>query len=170
MIRQRIQREISWFYPWLRHLSQRLLARERTNHTLQPTALANEVLAKLMIWQGTLADESMESLCRLASVVARQTLIDSGRKHRQRMKNLENHAQLRVSLPQRDKVIECLRHALRELEELDPGLGKLIELRFIDGRKLSEVAEILGWSERTAGRRWSFAKAWLAHAMHVDDE
>ncbi len=58
MNRKTLQKEIAWLYPWLQDFCRRIMARERKNHTLQPTALTNEVLSRLLNWKGELVDDS----------------------------------------------------------------------------------------------------------------
>ena len=51
--------------------------------------------------------------------------------------------------------------ALQRLAAMDPGYGKLVELRFFAGLSIVEAAEVLGVSRATADRNWAFARAWL---------
>ena len=55
--------------------------------------------------------------------------------------------------------------ALKELACSDPRKGCLVELRFFGGLTIEEAAAVLGISERTAKRDWSYAKAWLHRLM-----
>jgi RNA polymerase sigma factor (sigma-70 family) len=57
---------------------------------------------------------------------------------------------------------------LSALEGIDPGLGRLVELRFHAGLSVEEVARTLDTSERTVKRRWRFARAWLQQRMRED--
>jgi len=91
MIHSRISREISWFYPWLRRLSSRLIGSEYRGKTLQPTALANEIIVKLLRWKGELNDETERSLRVLATTIAKQTLIDHGRRRSHRESYVRNY-------------------------------------------------------------------------------
>jgi|LakMenEpi03Aug12_release.lakeMendotaPanAssembly.Ray.scaffolds.fasta_scaffold05318_20 RNA polymerase sigma factor (sigma-70 family) len=171
MLNHVIQREISWFYPWLRRVTQSLMTYECRSHTLQPTALANEVLAKLLAWRGSLSGNAELSLRQLAVTIARQTLIDHGRQRviraayrkemvnqqRMQMQKLEN-----ISLQNR---LAAVVDAMEELESIDPTLSSLIRYRFFQGYSLQKTAELLDLPPRTAARRWAFAKAFLADAI-----
>lgn len=166
MIKKRIEKEFHWFYPWIKNLSKRLLSLERIGHTFQPTALAHEVLAKLMVWKGHLDNDSPDSLKAVSKTIARQTLIDSGRKNQNRLRYQEHSLnQTENSSFIDSRRISDLVVALEQLRESDPDLADFVELRFMDGMTLAEAADQIGWSERTAARKWNFAKAWLKHAV-----
>ncbi len=176
MLHQIISRELVWFYPWLRKLAEGMMAKERTSATLQPTALANEVLARLLSWRGDLSGETEASLRILATTVARQALIDRGRRRVHRERHLE-----RMAYEQRwenstaeakasQSRIAIVLAAIEQLESLDPQLASLVRLRFFEGCTHEQATEKLGWSLRTSARRWSFAKAYLADAIRRSEE
>jgi len=167
--KQMIQRELTWFYPWLLKFSKRLLDNERQGHTLQPTALAHEVLGKLLVWEGEVGDSSQRGLQQLAASVARKTLIDSGRRFSVRQKAL-NHvkAEAREYQEIRPHSFDQLLVALEQLQKIDSQISRLAELRFLEGYSEEEAAEILGISSRTASRKWKFAKAYLAKYLDKD--
>ncbi|MEY4567731.1 MAG: hypothetical protein RLY14_2701 [Planctomycetota bacterium] len=162
-VKQTIQRELTWFYPWLIQFSRRLLGSERPGHTLQPTALAHEVLGKLMVWEGDFVDSTQRDLQQLAASVARKTLIDSGRRYATRQKVLAHiTAEAQERQEMKPQSFEELLAALETLQNFDPQLARLVELRFFEGYSEEEAVEILGISSRTAARKWKFAKAYLA--------
>jgi RNA polymerase sigma factor (TIGR02999 family) len=167
MLNQTIQRELAWFYPWLVRFSRRLLGSERLEHTLQPTALAHEVLGKMLSWNGQLTDSTERNLQQLAASIARKTLIDSGRRYIVRRKALKRIGvqQVENTVEVTPKKIESLLGAVEELKAFDPQLARLVELRFFEGYSQKEAIEILSLSPRTAARKWVFAKAYLARAM-----
>jgi len=167
MLNQTIQRELTWFYPWLVQFSRRLLGGERVGHTLQPTALAHEVLGKMLSWDGQLTDSTERSLQELAASIARKTLVDSGRRHIIRRKALKKIGtkQTETVVEVTPKAVESLLGAVEELKTFDPSLARLVELRFFEGYSQKEAIEILSLAPRTAARKWVFAKADLARAM-----
>jgi RNA polymerase sigma factor (sigma-70 family) len=161
-----VSTNVHWFYPWLKKLSSKLLASENSV-TLQPTALANEVVLKLLSWDGTLAGDSTTGLKRVASKVARQMLTDRGRKQCAKRRYIQKHAysQVQEMMDERarsrgTRVLEIM-DAVDRLRSIDPILGDLVVLRFFEGLDIDAAAEKLGLSRRTAIRRWSFAKAFL---------
>lgn len=179
---------VDWFYPWLKKLSGKLLASEHSV-TLQPTALANEVFLKLLAWTGSLSADSLQSpkrdapedavspvvcdvssthgLKRIAGKIARQLLVDRGRKSMAKRRYLDRnaYAQYQALLDERarsrgTRVLEVM-EAVERLRSIDPVLGDLVVLRYFEGLDLDATAERLGLSRRTAIRRWGFAKAFL---------
>ncbi|MBL8872643.1 MAG: hypothetical protein JNK90_22890 [Planctomycetaceae bacterium] len=169
MLQKTIQRELVWFYPWLVEFSRRLLGGERTGHTLQPTALAHEVISKLMRWEGEMSDSSKRGLQQLAACMARKTLIDSGRKHQTRVKAFKRIAAQKEQSPAlKPATVDKLLMALERLRGFDAELARFVELRFFEGYSRQEAVEILNLSPRTAARKWIFAKAYLAKAMEQD--
>jgi len=169
MLQKTIQRELCWFYPWLIQFSRRLLGGERLGHTLQPTALAHEVLSKLMRWIGEMSDGSKRGLQQLAASVARKTLIDSGRRHQTKVKALQHLAEEEQNAHSlHPDTVEKLLLALERLRNFDEQIARLVELRYFEGYSRQEATEVLNLSPRTAARKWTFAKAYLAKAIHQD--
>lgn len=168
-LKQTIQRELTWFYPWLLQFSRRLLGNERAGHTLQPTALAHEVLGKLLVWDGEIGGSSQRDLQQLAASVARKTLIDSGRRFAARQKALAHiTAEAREHREIKPHSFDQLLAALEQLQAIDSQISRLAELRFFEGYSEEEAAEILGISARTASRKWQFAKVFLAKHLVKD--
>lgn len=163
---QQLSSNWNWFYPWLKKLTGRLLSTEQTV-TLQPTALANEIVVKLISWGGSTTGDSSDALKRMAVKIARQLLIDRGRKSvaRRRFNDLKAYEQQQErnserSLFRGQRVLEIM-EAVDQLNCIDPQLGRLVVLRFFEGLDIDAAAERLGWSRRTAIRRWMFAKTFL---------
>lgn len=163
---QELSSNLDWFYPWLRKLTGRLLASERTV-TLQPTALANDVVLKLMSWNGHTGEDSQGSLKLLAIKVAKQLLVDRGRKQGAKKRYLDRKTYEQsqeqfseYSQSRGTRVLEVM-EAVDQLNSIDPVLGQLVVLRFFDGLDIDASAAKLGLSRRTAIRRWIFAKAFL---------
>jgi DNA-directed RNA polymerase specialized sigma24 family protein len=136
---------------------------------LQPTALAHEVIAKLMRWDGEMSDSSKRGLQQLAACVARKALIDSGRRHQTRVKALKRIATEKEQSPAlQPATVDKLLMALERLRGFDAELARFVELRYFEGYSRQEAVEILNLSPRTAARKWVFAKAYLAKAMEQD--
>jgi RNA polymerase sigma-70 factor (ECF subfamily) len=57
--------------------------------------------------------------------------------------------------------LEAIDRALKDLEVMDPRLGKLVELRFFGGLSIEDTADVLGVSSATVKREWTSARAWL---------
>ena len=154
-------------YGELRSLAQRYLARERVDHTLQPTALVHEAYLRLIdqdvAWQGR------AHFVGVAAQSMRRILVD----HARGVNRLKRSGGLkRVELP--DELakgeeptldIVALDDALAELSAQSERLGRIVELRFFGGLELQAIAELLGLSERTVRRDWRFARAWLTERL-----
>ncbi len=151
-------------YDELRRLAHHYLARERAAHTLQTTALVNEVYLKLvneraMQWQ------NRAHFFAVAAQLMRIVLVDYAR-HRNYAKRgggaqrVSFDEALAVSNEQTAELI-ALDDALNTLAVLDERKSKVAELRFFGGLSVEETAEVLKVSSVTVMREWRLAKAWL---------
>src|SRR5688500_4242864 len=158
-------------YEQLRRQASRYLARERSDHTLQPTALVNEAYLRLaeqrrVVWQ------DRGQFFAVAATVMRRLLVDHAREHRASKRggpylvtvSLEDGEQISVSNTPDLDIIE-LNEALVELSAVDPLRTRMIELRFFAGLTSDETAEALGVSTATVTRGWRLARAWLHHRL-----
>jgi len=153
-------------YPQLRQIAARFLRQERADHTLDPTALVNE-LALRLLGSAPLAYKDRSHFFALAAQVMRRILVDYARA---RMAGKRGGVQQRVTLssvaddlgaaPQSEDLL-VLDDALSNLQRADPRAAHVVELRFFGGLHEEEVAEILGVSLATVKRDWRVARAWL---------
>jgi RNA polymerase sigma-70 factor (ECF subfamily) len=151
-------------YNELRRLARNYMRRERTDHTLQATALVHEAYLKL-VKQPSTAWQDRSHFFGIAAHVMRQILIDHARGH---LREKRGGAQKAVPLDEAcaffpGQSAELLRvdEALERLEKLDPRQSKIVELRFFGGLSVEEAAEFLKISPKTVKRDWSMARAWL---------
>jgi RNA polymerase sigma factor (TIGR02999 family) len=151
-------------YTELRRIAARQLRGERTNHTLQPTALVHEVYLRL-IDQRDVNWQDRAHFLGVAAGVMRRILVDHARRHGARKRG--DGAQ-RVSLDEaaevttaQDVPVLALDLALRRLASVDPELASIVELRAFGGLTIDEAAHVLKVSPSTAKRDWRTAKAWL---------
>lgn len=156
-------------YPQLRQIAARFLQHERGDHTLDPTALVNE-LALRLLGSEPLAYNDRTHFFALAAQMMRRILIDHARA---RVAGKRGGAQQRVNLssveelwpaPQSEDVL-MLDEALSRLEQADPRAAKVVELRFFGGLREQEVADVLGVSVITVKRDWKVARAWLVDQL-----
>jgi RNA polymerase sigma factor (TIGR02999 family) len=157
-------------YQELRHQAGRYLSRERSNHTLRPTALVNEAYLRLagqrrVVWQ------DRAQFFAVAATVMRRLLVDHARQHGATKRggcvctvSLEDGECL-VATEMPDVDIIALNEALVELAQVDPMRSRMIELRFFAGLTTDETAEALGVSAATVTRGWRLARAWLHHRL-----
>ncbi len=153
-------------YGELRQLARRYMERERSDHTLQATALVNEACLRLLR-QASFNDRA--HFFRAAAQAMRRILVDHARRlkagtripHADRLP-LELAAE--PGLAPRTEVLE-LDHALFKLAEVDPDLARIVELRCFGGLTITEVAQLKGISEATVSREWRLAKGWLRKTL-----
>jgi RNA polymerase sigma factor (TIGR02999 family) len=151
-------------YEEIRRLARTFLRRERANHTLPPTALANEAYLRLFGKHPTQFRDSGEFLAAAVTAL-RRVLVEHGRK-RARLKRgggnvPESLPPDLVAAPAADERVLALDEALQQLAAFDPGKARLVELRFFGGLSVDEAAAVLELSPRTAARDWRVARARL---------
>lgn len=155
-------------YGELRHLAARCLADERRDHTLQPTALVHEVYLELIGPEGSASVKDRQHFLAIAAQAMRRALIDHARgKQREKRGGRRKRVDLDSNLAATGEELDLLELdcALDALRAHSAELSQLVELRFFAGLPMNEVAAVLGVSERTAVREWSFARAWLERWM-----
>lgn len=162
--RKALDRLLPLVYDELREIAARHMSRERSNHTLQPTALVHEAYLRLCRrespkWEGR------AHFLGVAAQAIRRILVEHARA-RQREKR--GGGWVRVTLSDGpagrqdlDLDVLALDQALERLGREDPDDQRLVELRFFGGLSLRETALVLGVTERTVQRRWNFARTWL---------
>jgi RNA polymerase sigma factor (TIGR02999 family) len=136
--------------------------RMKTGHTLQPTALMNEVYLRLMGWNTEWQNRT--HFFAVASKIMRRVLVNQA-VARQRQKRGGDALVVSLTaadkLPERSADVLALDDALAALEKIDSRKSQLVELRFFGGLTAEETAEVLGTSLRTVHREWDLARAWL---------
>ena len=150
--------------PELRRLARRYMGQQHPGHTLQATALINEVYVRLMEWRN-LRWQDRAHFFGLSAQLMRRTLVDHARRHNRRKRGGEA---IEVSLdeaaivsPERSADLVAVDDALKRLAAFDPRRSQIVELRFFGGLSVEETAEVLKSSPRTVKREWSLARAWL---------
>ena len=167
-------------YDELRRLAAEKLARERPGHTLQPTALVHEAYLRVAGAGRTPGNFNGRSHFFAAAAEAmRRILIDNARRRAalahggDRTRVDLDDALVSVNSPaaaasngHADELI-ALDTALTRLESEDGAMAQLVKLHFFVGLSLDETADALGISRATAYRRWTYARAWLHHAVRA---
>ena len=151
-------------YAELRRLAAHKMAGENPGQTLQPTALVHEAWLKL-VGQQNRHWQNRNHFFAAAAQAMRQILTDNARR---KLRLRHGGGQQRVDLDDcaeavasPDEQILAVDEALEKLARLDPQRAEVVKLRYFVGLTISEVAEVMGISEPTAKRYWSFARAWL---------
>ena len=155
-------------YEDLRKMAAGKMAGERSDHTLQPTALVNEAFLRLagpdQSWQ------NRRHFYGAASEAMRRILIENARRKRAAKRGGAEApvTQLRESLhdlPTGDEKLLEVHEVLDGLESVDPEKAQIVKLRFFVGLTIAEIAALLDVSERTVARHWDLAKVWLIRAL-----
>ena len=155
-------------YAELRAAARGQLRYERSDHTLQATALVHEAYLRLLggaypTWH------DRQHFFRAAAEAMRRILVEHAR-GRARVKRGGNPIRVTLtdvaSLTQQDPAeVLALDAAIRRLQEQDPTAADIVRLRFFAGLSVEETATMLELSERTVKREWAFARAWLYEAL-----
>jgi RNA polymerase sigma-70 factor, ECF subfamily len=152
-------------YDELHRQAARYLRRERSNHTLQTTALINEAYLKL-INQRDVNWQNRAHFFGIASQSMRRILVDYAKsRHRDKRGGIGEDLPLdAVTLAvsgEKNLDLEALDQALTQLAEFDQRQARIVELRYFSGLNIEETAEVMGISPTTVKSDWRSAKAWL---------
>jgi len=157
-------------YAQLHRIAKGYMRREREDHTLQPTALVNEVYMRLLN-QRKITWHDRGHFYTFAARMMRNILKDHARAHLADRRGGPNA----IRLPLSDDVawvgtssaeILDLNRALDRLEQLDKRKAHLVELRFFLALTMEETAEVLSISLATAERDLKFSRSWLFHELN----
>jgi RNA polymerase sigma factor (TIGR02999 family) len=151
-------------YDELRSLAQRYLRRERSNHTLQSTALVHEAYVRLA-GQDPPALQNRSHFFGVAARLMREILVDHARAQQSAKRGgnactLTLDEALKVA-GRTDVDVLLLDDALKELARLDERQSRIVELRYFTGLSIDETADVMGVSAATVSREWTTARAWL---------
>jgi RNA polymerase sigma factor (TIGR02999 family) len=155
-------------YDQLHAIAEGYLHKERSDHTLQPTAVVNEVFVDLLRLR-RLALKDRAHFFTFAARLTRRVLIDSARKAKSEKRGLGwQRAPLDAELAwlggESDESLD-LSQALNDLAEFDPVKTRMVELHYFLGCTVEETADILEISSRTVGRSLHFSLAWLRQRL-----
>ena len=161
-------RILSLVYEDLHRLADHCLRNQPTDHTLQPTALVNEVYLRLA-GHPSYPWTSKAEFFAVGAQAMRNLLVDYARR-RSAVKRGGSRKKVPIQdilepSEFRDRYLLDLDDALRDLASVDPQLSQLVELRFFGGLSIEETAEVLSVSITTVKRRWKAARCWLHHEI-----
>lgn len=155
-------------YSDLRRMAAYQLKKERSDHTLQPTALVHEVYVKIFR-QTPPEARSRAHFIALAAQVMRRFLVDHARTkkadkrgHHPQMVPIENAL---VYDERRSDEFLAVHDALERLREWAPRQSQIVEMRYFGGMTEVEIGEALGLSDRTVRRSWEKARLLLLAAL-----
>lgn len=163
-----LQKLTAVVYDELHRMAQRYMSRERDGHTLQTTALINEVYlrlvkAKEVDWQ------DRAHFFAVSAQLMRRILTDFARSHGYQKRGAGARPipidDVCVASAEPEIDLVALEQALSRLAETDERKSKVVELRFFGGLTVDETAEVLHVSSETVMRDWSVARAWLLREL-----
>lgn len=157
-------------YDALRKLAAQKLAEERPGQTLQATALVHEAYLRLVDAKQAPNWNSRGHFFAAAAEAMRRILVEQARR-RSALKRggaaerqpLDESA---IAAPIPDEQLISLHEALDNLAATDIDAATLVKLRFFGGMTMTEAADALGISVRSAQDVWSYARAWLRRQLH----
>jgi RNA polymerase sigma factor (TIGR02999 family) len=160
-----IQELLALVYGELRQMADRFLRHERADHTLQPTALVNELYLRFSVLR-QMKIESRRHFYGAAATAMRRILVDHARQRRALKRGGPDAVHvdldaLEVSAVSAGVNVDRLDAALEALATIAPDKARLVELRYFAGLSIDETAAVLEISPATVKRQWAFARAWL---------
>jgi RNA polymerase sigma factor (TIGR02999 family) len=173
---QALTRLMPLVYDDLRRLAKGHMWKERSDHTLQSTALVHEAFMQLGNRQGDW-NSRKQFLCTM-SLVMRNILVDYARARNAKkrgggmdVRSLDemqdqhgDDAELSSSGNESQAIIE-MHHALERLAQLDARQAQVVEMRFFGGLGVEQTAQALDISTATVVREWKTARLWLLHQL-----
>ena len=165
------ERLIPFVYDELKRQARFIMSKERSDHTLQPTALVHEAFLRLSEQTG-IDWKDRSHFYGIASRLMRQILVDHARLHATAKRG--NHPihfsldDVQIPVEERAGSILVLDEVLQRLEKFDETQAKIVEMRFFGGMNNEEIAESLEISERTVGREWQAARLWLYRELNQE--
>jgi RNA polymerase sigma factor (TIGR02999 family) len=157
-------------YNELHALAHHYLRGERSDHTLQTTALIHEAYLRLA-QQGPFQTETRNHFVAIAATLMRQILVDYARRRGADKRGADCTIKLGTDIEPigeqdgQDVDVIALDDALTQLTDRDPQQSRIVELRFFAGMTVEETAAVLGISTATVKRDWSMARAWLSRQI-----
>ena len=161
--REALNRLMPVVYEELRRAARNYMRHERAGHTLQSTALVNEVYLRLIDINSVRWQDRAHFFAVAASLM-RRILLDAARA---RLAGKRGGGDLRITLHE-DLVASseasdliAIDHAMEALSKIDPRKARVVEMRFFGGLSVDEMAQVLKISPQSVKRDWKLARAWL---------
>jgi RNA polymerase sigma factor (TIGR02999 family) len=167
--RQAIDRLLALLYQDLHQLAHRRLTRAERVHSLDTTGLVHESYLKFVA-AGRLNVTDRAHFMAYAARVMRSIIVDLVRKHRaERHGGQALHVTFNTNVADQayasEEQVLRVHEALEELEQADPRLVKVVDMRYFGGLTEPEIADAMGVNERTVRRDWQKARLLLRAAL-----
>ncbi|MCA9283024.1 MAG: sigma-70 family RNA polymerase sigma factor [Phycisphaerales bacterium] len=162
---------MSELYEGLHALAESWLRHQSPGHTLQPTALIHEAYIRMA--KSTNQPLDLDHFRALAARAMKQTLVDHARSKRRLKRGGPDLHRVTLSGLAIDSGVEssdilAIDEAITQLGELHERHARVVEMRCFADMTESEMARVLGVSERTIRSDWRFARAWLLRSLGID--
>lgn len=157
-------------YQELHALAERYMRGERSDHTLQATALVNEAYVRL-IDVNRIRWQNRSHFLAVAAQTMRRILVEFARRRRRQKRGGDvvcvtiDDAEI---VQEKSADLVALSDALSALATLDPRMSQVVELRFFGGLSVQETADVLKVSPETVMRDWKTAKVWLLRELRQE--
>ena len=158
-------------YNELRQLAARKMTQESGTQTLQPTALVHEAWLRLGGDEQPTWENRTHFFCAAAEAM-RRILIDRARSKQARRHgggqervDVVDVEEVEIAAPMKDDELLAVNEALERFSQHAPQKAELVKLRYFTGMGLKEAGQVLGISEPTAVRWWTYSKTWLYQAI-----
>ena len=159
-------------YEELRRLASHKMSQEQPGQTLQATALVHEAYIRLVGSENQQWSGRTHFFAAAAESMRRILIENARRKQRQKHGGGQHRVDLddaEISIEEPSTNLIALDEALAKLAEEEKTVAELVKLRYFAGLTLSQAAEIIGVSRRTADRYWAYARAWLYQEINKTD-
>jgi RNA polymerase sigma factor (TIGR02999 family) len=155
-------------YAELHRIATAFMRRERSGHTLQPTALINEAYLRMV--GDDIEWSNRAHFIGLSAHVMRRVLVDYARQHNAErraggLKRVEMEDHLAISPGRLDEVLS-LDEVMAKLEANNPRQARVVELRYFGGLSVEEIAQILNVAPRSVKRDWALARIFLFRELN----
>lgn len=152
-------------YDELRRLAAYRMSQDAPGHTLQPTALVHEAYLRLIDVPEPQSWDGKGHFFSAAAEAMRRILIENARRKKRQKRGGDQervcYDGLDLAATATEEQVLAVNESVDRLAEHDPEAAELIKLRFFVGLTNLEAAELMKIPERTAKRRWAYARAWL---------
>ncbi len=168
-----LERVIEQVFADLKKAAAHYLQKEKAGHTLQTTALVNEVCLRLLGQKNT-HWQSRAQFFSFAGLLIRRLLVDHARQKRTAKRGggvekislcEESRFRGRIKETVDPLTLLALDQALEELEQQDARAADVVELKYFVGLNSQEIADVLACSVSTVKDDWAMAKKWLARRL-----
>ena len=164
--KQKTDQLFSSLYSDLRKLALRQMRREPAAHSWHPTLLVNELYLELLknkaFDNSQPGEETRQEFLALSGFLMKRLLILHSRPLRHRAVQVGQEWLSVLPADDRDPgSLAFVEEILSRIEQIDPRLRTVVEMKVFQGESTDEIAARLGCSVRTVGSLWSFSRRWL---------